>query len=143
MKDKRYQLTEIKYIRDFIFGGKAIFTIESAITGKWFTFKVQKPRDGNKSVFWVSVMSGKDNNTSYSYMGTIFNGRFKSTAKSRISEDAQCYKAFKCFYDLLVSSKLHPKINFYHSGKCACCGRRLTTPESVKTGIGPICINHY
>ena len=27
----------------------------------------------------------------------------------------------------------------HHEGKCGKCGRPLTVPESVKTGLGPIC----
>jgi len=32
-------------------------------------------------------------------------------------------------------------VEFYHSGNCAKCGRKLTTPESIKNGLGPICFN--
>lgn len=29
------------------------------------------------------------------------------------------------------------------TGNCACCGRHLTDPESVKLGIGPVCLNGW
>jgi hypothetical protein len=28
-------------------------------------------------------------------------------------------------------------------GRCSCCGRTLTDPESIARGIGPICAEHY
>lgn len=28
-------------------------------------------------------------------------------------------------------------------GKCVCCGRTLTNPDSIKAGIGPICASKY
>lgn len=31
----------------------------------------------------------------------------------------------------------------FNTGSCACCGRLLTDPESVRRGIGPICASHY
>ena len=27
----------------------------------------------------------------------------------------------------------------WHDGHCSCCGKKLTVPESLSTGIGPIC----
>ena len=30
-------------------------------------------------------------------------------------------------------------LRVYHEGKCCRCGRTLTTPESIKKGIGPEC----
>ncbi len=29
------------------------------------------------------------------------------------------------------------------TGKCCCCGRELTDPESVAAGIGPICATNW
>ena len=29
----------------------------------------------------------------------------------------------------------------YHVGKCGKCGKKLTTPESILTGLGPTCSN--
>jgi hypothetical protein len=29
--------------------------------------------------------------------------------------------------------------NLQHAGKCGRCGRKLTVPQSIETGIGPEC----
>jgi hypothetical protein len=31
-------------------------------------------------------------------------------------------------------------IEIWHEGKCGKCGRQLTVPSSIETGIGPECI---
>ena len=136
-----FKVENAKHILDFITAGKAIFTIESARTGKWFTYKVIAPKEQNpsKPVFWVKLMTGTDNQTSYSYLGTIFSKEFKLTKKSKITSDALGYKAVDFFFRNIFAGKSHEEINFYHMGICGRCGRPLTTPESVSRGIGPIC----
>ena len=34
---------------------------------------------------------------------------------------------------------LYPTVKVFHSGKCGKCGKKLTTPESIKSGLGPYC----
>jgi hypothetical protein len=34
---------------------------------------------------------------------------------------------------------MHPELAVYHEGRCGACGRRLTTPESISSGLGPVC----
>ena len=31
------------------------------------------------------------------------------------------------------------RADVYHSGTCSRCGRVLTTPESIRSGLGPVC----
>ncbi len=31
----------------------------------------------------------------------------------------------------------------HRTGRCACCGRTLTNPDSIELGIGPICASRY
>jgi hypothetical protein len=39
----------------------------------------------------------------------------------------------------LKAAKLHGM----QTGNCACCGRKLTNKESIRLGIGPICIQKF
>jgi len=143
-KENIYKLENASDVKKFIIGGKAILTLESTKTGRWFTYKIKKAKkDDEKSPFFVSVLTGGDNESAYTYMGTIFNNdrlSFKLTKNSKIGEDALSYKAFNFFFNLLINNdKLHSEMNVYHRGICAVCGRPLTTPESLIIGIGPIC----
>ena len=54
-------------------------------------------------------------------------------------KDTLSYKAFNFLINNLNRSKLHDKLSVYHDGVCSKCHRKLTTPESLKKGMGPIC----
>lgn len=143
-KEHIYKFDKIEDIKRFIVGGKAIMTLESKRTGRWFTYKIKKAKkDDDKSPFFVSVLTGQDNENAYTYMGTIFNSNgkfsFSLTKNSKIGEDALSYKAFVFFFNLLMKDTLHEEITIYHRGVCGRCGRALTVPESLITGFGPEC----
>ena len=124
-------------------GGKAIMTLESKISGRWFTYRIKKAKkDEEKTPFFVSVLTGVDNESAYTYMGTIFNNdklSFKLTKNSKIGEDALSYKAFNFFFNYLMNNKLHEDMRVYHRGVCGRCGKTLTIPESLIDGLGPEC----
>lgn len=140
---KQHQLSADKAI-NFIFEGKAIFTIQSKRTGKYFTYRVKTPKNplfGNKEVHFVGLLTGPDNTTNYSYIGTIFDKvAYVHCKKSKISEDALGVQAFKWFLKHINANNLNDHITFYHEGRCCRCGRTLTTPESVENAIGPECV---
>jgi len=140
-KESIYKLKNVEDVKKFIIGGKAIITLESETTGRWFTYRIKKANKEDKdSPFFVSVLTGTDNESSYSYMGVIFNqSKFILTKNSKIGKDALSYKAFKVFFDLLKKDVIHEKMTVYHRGICSVCGRTLTTSESLKDGMGPIC----
>lgn len=143
-KENNYRLENIEDIKTFIFAGKATLTLESKRTGTWFTYKIKNAnKDEQNSPYFVSVLTGQDNNSAYSYMGTIFNNNgdfvLRLTKNSKISGTALSYKAFNFFFNLINKDKLHEEIKVYHKGVCCSCGRTLTTPESLKNGIGPFC----
>lgn len=146
---KEIQMAEGKHITDptdiarFVHGGNALFTLVSSKTGTRFTYRARKSKDG--SVFFVSVMFGRDNISDYAYMGVIRDNRYQPGRKSNITPGDVRNKAFAWFYQALQ----HPnnsgldKIEFWHEGRCACCGRTLTVPESIEKGIGPECAKRH
>jgi len=125
-------------LETFALAGNATFTAVSAKTGVRFTFKVRQPDDN--SPHFVSLLSGPDNESSYTFMGTIFNGNdFRMGKKSRITPDAPSAKAFNYVWNHRNDNDLPEKVQIFHENKCCRCGRKLTTPESVSLGIGPEC----
>jgi len=124
----------------FILAGNALFTVQNTATGNRFTFKVRKP-DDTKPHF-VSVLTGSDNESSYSFLGTVFDPRhYRHGRRSRISEDAPSARAFDwLFRQLSTGRPLPPQVRVCHCGKCGRCGKTLTVPESVDSGFGPECI---
>jgi hypothetical protein len=75
----------------------------------------------------------------YQYVGTLINGIFKLGKKSKISGDAQSVKVFNYVSRKLKSNELPEFIEIWHEGKCGRCGRTLTVPTSIESGMGPEC----
>ncbi len=134
--------------RTFVLGGDARFTLVSNKTGARFTYRVEasEPTDGRDLVWFVSVLTGSDNTNDYSYLGIIKSAvidgtrvgtSFFRTAKSKIAADAPSHIAFKFFWER--SNRVPAALEVWHSNHCSRCGRLLTTPESIRTGIGPVC----
>jgi hypothetical protein len=135
------KLTDTENIKKYLFAGKSTITIQSTETGKHYTYKVKKHKE--KDMFFVSVLSGSNNESDYIYMATIFEGgKLRLTKKSRANESTTSYIAFNWFYrNLLFHDENINMLNVYHNGTCGRCGRKLTTPESIEYGLGPTCRN--
>lgn len=136
-------ITTINAIVAFLFAGKARFTLVSSATGTRFTYRVTKAANDDGPWF-VSVLSGSDNEADYSYMGCIFPdrpARLVHTRKSRVTSEAPSAKVFAWYlHQLEVANEDNlGKVEFHHDGTCGRCGRALTVPESVETGLGPVC----
>lgn len=136
---KPNQLTTAEAAMSFIQAGNATFTVLSVAKQNRFTYKVTESDDGK--CFFVGLLSGPDNEASYSYIGIIRDGVFRRTAKSKVGPEAPSFKAFDWLYNnQLAHGKLPGCVEFFHCGSCGRCGRTLTVPESIQSGYGPECI---
>ena len=124
--------------QDFLFAGNAIFTIDNG-QGTHYTFKVRKPQDDMPH--FVSVLSGPDNNSSYTYMGVLTpNGTVKLTAKSKFKATSQAFRVAQFAVNCIMGLRDLPEgYTIQHEGRCGRCGRRLTRPDSIARGIGDYC----
>lgn len=131
------------HILTFLLGGNATFTMRSEKTGTRFTYKITAPKNSDKdtsTTFWVKVLTGYNNETDYTYIGFMRHkqGRWSFTAKEQT--EAQSTIAFTWYFNNYIAAGLeHPKVEVWHEGKCCRCGRKLTVPESIESGIGPEC----
>ena len=139
--------------KSFVLAGNATFTVTSRKTGTRFTYKVKASDDGK--LHFVSVLTGPDNWTNYSYMGVIapaqpegnpslgaapvLQFRFARPEKARVSASAPSAQGFAWLWRNLDNPALTEKVEVHHEGKCCRCGRKLTVPESIESGIGPEC----
>jgi hypothetical protein len=145
--------------RTFMLAGNATFTVESKRTGKRLTFKLRRPDDKRsgwvdsrgrhwpttRKAIWVSVLTGPNNDSDYVYLGTMWEDAEKITydvgRKSRIAADAPSQQAAMWLAKMLNGpvEALEAQANVYHAGRCGRCGRTLTVPSSIESGLGPEC----
>src|SRR6266404_8904210 len=124
----------------FFLGGNATFTVDNG-KGEHYTFKIRQPKGEGKPHF-VSLLTGPDNESSYTYLGIICPfGTFRLTRNSTMTEQSKPVKVFSWAMKHVFGDRQLPEgYQIRHAVKCGCCGRTLTHPQSLTTGIGPECM---
>jgi hypothetical protein len=130
----------------FLAAGKALLTLSNTKSGAHHTYKIQAPGKTavareQASVLFVSVLTGPENTTHYSYIGILIRqtGEFKLTAKSKLSAEDKRVAGFQWLTRSVRKLGDFPHVECRHHNHCGKCGRTLTVPESIDSGIGPIC----
>ena len=125
----------------FVFAGNATFTLTSSRTGTSFTYRVRegKPMGSRAPKLFASVLTGPDNTSDYTYMGIVERAGERAqlvpTRASAVAQDAPSFRALDWFLKNVDS----PLVEFRHEGRCGRCGRALTVPSSIDSGLGPEC----
>lgn len=133
-------------IHRFMVAGNACFTIENTLTGNRATFKMRTPKkmrsQANPPIF-VSLFCGTENDNAqhYRFFGTVFGKTtFRLSPKAKVSPNVMGVQAFEWLWNHLQNNKPLPNcVKVWHEGRCGCCGKKLTVPESIKSGLGPYC----
>lgn len=126
-----------QYIYQFLTSGKAYFTVLNTLTSKSFSYRLIKAR--GKELYWLSVLSSPN---IYTFAGTIIptNDGFKyHQGKGKYSFNVPSVKSVIWVLAKARKGGLPSSVEVLHIGRCGRCGRPLTDPESIKTGLGPIC----
>lgn len=127
---------------EYILAGNSTFTLRSKTTGARFTYKAIYKKYFGEDIVVVKLLNGTDNVNDYGYLCTIkiIDGVPKIIRdKSRISATAKSFVIFDMvFFKLLVGLEMN-NLEIWHEGVCCRCGRKLTVPESIQSGIGPEC----
>lgn len=124
-------------VERFALAGRATFTLLNPLTGNRRTYRVARSKDGR--VHFVSVLVGPDNTSNYGYIGFIRGGAFRhGGAKAVAGSDSVAVRAFDWFWRHRRALAETP-VEVWHEGRCGRCGRALTVPESIQTGLGPEC----
>jgi hypothetical protein len=128
-------------------------TIQNEVSGEHRTFKIHTVRDGKlEGKRIVSLLTGSDNESSYTGFGFVSNSCVNVWTKKQSSTFrfyAQIIeKAFEAIQEAYEASgetvdvKIEHLSRTYtvrHEKRCLCCNRKLTTPASLKAGYGPEC----
>lgn len=131
-----YRLTNPETIKNFLYGGRAIFSLRSQTSGEHWTFRVT--RKDTKSPYFVSLLVDGQN---YMYLGYIRDNQYGTSTKSCRKRGHHSHKAFIFLLNNLAAGRLHSKLEFWHEGQCARCGKPLTDPASIERGFGPTCFS--
>lgn len=136
----------------FILAGNAYFTLRSKVTGTRYTYRVSKadPQQGKckyclndpcrcQPRYFVSLLTGPENTSDYSYLGMIVSNQFRLTRASKMTLDSKPVHAFRWSLTALVANEIPEQLEIWHEGRCGRCGRTLTVPESIALGLGPEC----
>jgi len=128
--------------KDFLTAGHAVFTVSNP-KGEHFTYRVSAPADFNDEspIWFVSVLTGPDNTRNYTYAGLLRDGGVvHQTGGSNIGPDATSWKVAVWAIKKVWAGEAFPEgYKVQHEGRCGKCGRPLTDPVSIETGLGPIC----
>jgi len=143
------KLETAERIMGFMFAGKATMTLASNKTGNRFTYKIteaDKKSPNDKPMFFVSALTGSDNENGFSYLGIIkeyndgkVNFSFAKPEKAKIKADAPSAKAFQWAISNILNMRKPDSLDVWHEGRCGRCNRKLTVPESIESGLGPEC----
>lgn len=134
-------IIENKDALKFMLSGKAEFTMVSLKTMKHLSFRLIKKTD---NLYWLFTKDGK----SMVFAGTlVFKEKencffFSQGGKGKLSINDTQVKSILWVLNKLVKNIFDIPVEIHHVGKCGCCGRKLTTPESIKLGLGPICFKY-
>jgi hypothetical protein len=137
-------------------GGKGRFILKSTKTETSYEYKIKRPsktiRSGygkpqpnpkyDENILWVTVKT----DSSFSFMGCIRieENDYYHSKKSNIDINDKRVKGIKWLLNQFENDSEFPsEMEFHHMGVCGCCSRGLTTPGSIKMGIGPICFEKY
>ncbi len=139
-------------VEAFVYGGDATFTLVSLKTGVRFTYKVRAKKEDVKNVVakseivhFVNLLRGPDNMQDFAYMGVLRRDParfFWTQASGKVGRGAPAHKALLWMLDAMNCRRavLGSSLEVWHEGRCACCSRKLTVPESIASGFGPFCL---
>ena len=116
-----------------------IFSVQSKATGEHRTFRVRTQKDDAKFApgeRLVSLLTGPDNGADYQSFGIL--KRDGSIVIWKKHHGTQFEKLAR-FLENLDSHAAAGRVTVHAETKCRRCNKRLTTPASVRSGLGAIC----
>lgn len=138
-----HQFTDLSEVERFVFAGNALLTVVSRRSGNRMTFKFRRPKEeGRPRPTWVSLAAG---DAVGQFLGTVWGDHgaheIRRSGKVSVSDAANAPRLLAWIMACLDGKVADPlgQAEFWHEGRCGRCGRTLTVPESIATGLGPEC----
>lgn len=135
------QFTSSEDIRNYIYGGRGIMKLVSP-SGNSHHYMFQKPTENAAFPDDVIFVYAVHEQTTKFYIGMIEDNQFRLTRNSRFLPDTDIVKGAFFIMNMMKSQHLvdTTKMELYHMGVCARCGRKLESEKALKYGIGRRCM---
>lgn len=140
--DKKYVVNTNKF--EFLLGGRCETTIESNVTKVAYTYKLMRCKQEmiNQPIRKYYVNVREDNG--YVYAGAItvdYERHVFRYSKGLSGKYTQTHQAIRALLWVLrnCNKEAIRLVTIYHVGKCACCGKPLSTPDDLALGVGHTC----
>ena len=120
------------------------FTLHNTERNTHLTFKARRPKGWTvNSPVLIDLMVGKDNESDFGFIGSVSpRGFYKASPKSKVDADRKTV-ANRTLVWLLTKLnngvELPEALEIKGASKCCRCARKLTNPDSVSDGMGPVC----
>jgi len=138
----------------FFLAGRATFTL--SIPEKFqaehgcaerYTYKiVRKEKTEKWPVSWfVNILAGPDNTSDFQPLGKLNpeTGAVRLVRVTKLTEDSWAVKLVRRVLARVWLDEIEfiedKGFKLRHAGRCGRCGRKLTVPESIDTGLGAHC----
>ena len=140
------QLTNKDEIQLYVYGGKGRFRMKSKASDKEFVYKISPMSKRNERydeyTFYVSLVV--DGGSDFLGVMKAEDNHYIHSKRSFHKFDSPAVKGVRWLLHQFTTDNDFPEMmEFFHMGVCSCCGKALTTPESVEMGIGPVCFKRY
>ena len=132
------QLVGQQTIRNYIYGGRGVVTLK-APSGKQHSYVFAKPKNTDVFPDDVLFVYALHAGVKQFYIGMIEKGKFRLTHNSRFLPDTEIVRGARYIMRMASEPDLNSKMELWHEGVCAFCGRKLSSEKSLSTGIGPRC----
>ena len=131
-------------VRPAIFNG--VHTVQNRRTDEYATYRIRTQKDDAlfaPKARIVSLLTGPDNHRSYTAFAFVTDDGIRVWANKRgqDGQKSQWEKHAFLLWEVAVNdgAALSDEYEIMTEGQCLVCNRRLTTPESIRLGIGPTC----
>ena len=139
-----YEMKETN-LRAFVLAGKAILTLVDTMEDIRYTYRVRKRKDKRSegNVWFVDILVGKNNMSDYKYTCYFKEDLKIKTSQRSIVKDMKD-KRISMFKSMIAGIDTLPNdiswLKVYNMGTCGRCGKPLTVPSSIESGLGPECV---
>jgi len=128
--------------------GRAVLTFRNLESGTHFTVKIKQLRDKKDRkiklpIFYVHISLLGDGVQRYRFAGTMFSDNFHIKLGRDVEANSQLARVFRWMVGAIQNPEvLRGRVGLFHEDRCCHCGLPLTHPESVYTGLGPVCLKN-